>query len=100
MATYGSSMTGRTPMMDRVLEDQTWITDDLLLPHTLGRSLYVRPETRKQAEDKQYFCNSTFWRDILDPQKAVAERIIGFKGFNIFEWMPRNPGLYHTERGA
>src|SRR5690349_40830 len=86
--------------MERVLEDQTWMAEDLLLPHTLGRSFYVRPDEREQIEDRKYFSNSAFWKDILDPQKATAERIVALNGFNVFEWIPRNPGLYHTERGA
>jgi hypothetical protein len=87
-------------MVRRVIEDQTYMTDDLLFPHLLGRSFYVQPEARPQTNDKEYFRNSQFWNDVLDSQKVVAERVVRLNRFNIFEWIPRNPGLFHTEQGA
>jgi hypothetical protein len=86
-------------MLDRVVEDQTWFAEDLILPQTIGRSLYARPKQLRPVADKEYASNVAFWSDVLDPQKATAERVIRFRGFNLFEWIPRNPGLYHTDRG-
>jgi len=82
---------------DFVVEDQTYIADDLLLPHPLGRSLYAKPENRSRGSDKSYRSNAEFWRDVLDPQKNSAERLIKLCRFGISEWIPRNPGLFHTE---
>jgi hypothetical protein len=86
-------------MADRAVDDQRRVAEDMLLPHTLGRSFFVRPEVRKKTRDKHYLNNSDFWKDILDPQTAAAERVVTLTGFNVFEWVPRNPGLYHTPRG-
>lgn len=85
-------------MTERVLERQNpWVLEDLILPHTLGRSYYSYPEIRPKANDKSYFDNSAFWKDVID-ESLVTERTVSLQGFNIFEWIPRNPGLYHTDR--
>jgi len=88
-------------MQERVVETiEAWDANDIISPQTIGRSLYVRPKQLRTATDKEYFSNVTFWGDVLDPQKVIAERVVRLKGFNLFEWIPRNPGLYHTSRGA
>jgi hypothetical protein len=87
-------------MSERIVEgQQPWNVEELLLPHTLGRSFYVYPESRPQTSDKGYAENSDFWKDVLN-ERTSAERIVKLVGFNIFEWIPRNPGLYHTDRAA
>jgi hypothetical protein len=74
------------------------VLNDLVQPHTLGRSFYMRPATRAQIEDRQYTSNSAFWKDVLD-ERITGERNVTLLHFNVFDWVPRNPGLYHT-RGA
>jgi hypothetical protein len=72
-----------------------WLLDDLLQPHTLGRSFYMRPSSRPQIADKLYADNASYWRDVLE-ERIGAERNVTLKNFNVFEWVPRNPGLFHT----
>jgi len=80
----------------RVVEEYyPWALDDLLQPHTLGRAFYMRPTRRPQIADKEYTSNSVFWRDVLN-ERIGAERNVSLMGFNVFEWVPRNPGLFHT----
>jgi len=81
---------------ERIVEEiYPWAVEDLVQPHTLGRSFYMRPSVRSQIEDKQYSRNSDFWHDVLT-ERLTAERIVFLPGFNVFEWVPRNPGLFHT----
>lgn len=77
-----------------VYED--WTLNDLVQPHTLGRSFYMRPARHPKAAEREYRHNSWFWRDVLD-EHITAERNVTLLGFNIFDWVPRNPGLYHTK---
>jgi hypothetical protein len=80
---------------ERIVEEQQpWNVEHLLLPHTLGRAYYFLPETLQPAADKHYANNADFWKDALN-DRVIAERIITLPGFNVFEWIPRNPGLYH-----
>jgi len=80
----------------RVAEEYPpWVVDQLVNPHTLGRSFYMRPGRRPQLSDKVYTDNDAFWTDVLD-ERIGAERNVTLKGFNVFEWVPRNPGLFHT----
>jgi ElaB/YqjD/DUF883 family membrane-anchored ribosome-binding protein len=81
----------------RQLVEEYWpfLLGDLVHPHTLGRSFYMRPSRRPQIADKVYMDNAGFWRDVLD-ERIGAERNVTLKGFNVFEWVPRNPGLFHT----
>jgi hypothetical protein len=80
----------------RIVEEHyPWNIADLVQPHTLGRAFYMRPASRSQIDDKDYSTNTAFWRDILS-ERIGAERTVVLRGFNIFEWVPRNPGLYHT----
>jgi hypothetical protein len=72
-----------------------WHLDNLLQPHTLGRSFYMRPSSRPQVADKLYADNAAYWRDVLE-ERIGAERNVTLKNFNVFEWVPRNPGLFHT----
>ena len=87
-------------MTDRVVEDQGYAAEDLIYPHTVGRALFVRPQELPQEADRKHRSNADFWRDVLDPQQAIAECVVCLEGFNVFEWIPRNPGLFHTSRAA
>src|ERR1700722_544217 len=86
--------------MSIIAEDCTWNSEQVLLPQTLGRSLYCQPEVLPTAAERAYSSNSTFWADVLDDRTAIAERLVYLRNFNIFEWIPRNPGLYHTRDAA
>src|SRR5882762_7330052 len=84
-----------TEMSQRVVEEyEPYLLDDLVQPHTLGRSFYMRPSQRPQIPDKEYTSNAAFWRDVLE-ERIGGERNVRLIGFNVFEWVPRNPGLFH-----
>jgi hypothetical protein len=89
------------PMSQRVVEDyyHPYLIDDLAQPHTLGRSFYMRPAQRPQIADKEFVSNADFWREVID-ERIGAERNVVLRGFNVFDWVPRNPGLYHTPLAA
>jgi ElaB/YqjD/DUF883 family membrane-anchored ribosome-binding protein len=55
----------------------------------------MRPAQRPKIADKEYVSNSDFWGDVLD-ERITAERTVSLRDFNVFDWVPRNPGLYHT----
>jgi len=80
-------------MSQRVAE-LVW-ADELIFPHTLPRSFYVYPEVREATVDGSYSSNAVFWEDVLD-ERISAEVTVTLLGFNLFEWIPRNPGLFHT----
>lgn len=85
-------------MKERIFEkQQDWNVHELLLPHVLGRSLFVYPEQGVVGADKSYKSNAEFWADVLG-EKLSAGRIVTLEQFNLFEWIPRNPGLFHTDR--
>jgi hypothetical protein len=80
-------------------EYSVWTLPDLVHPHTLGRSFYMRPANRPHASDKVCVDNATFWKDVFD-ERLGAERNVSLKAFNVFDWVPRNPGLFHTSDAA
>lgn len=83
-------------LLNRVVEQYSWwLLGDLVGPHTLGRSFYMRPGKRPTAADRSYSNNEAFWSDVLS-DRLGAERTVRFFSFNLFEWIPRNPGLFHT----
>jgi len=87
-------------MSQRLVEEyQPYALDDLAQPHTLGRAFYMRPTQRPQISDKEYANNADFWRDVID-ERIKAERNVVLRGFNVFDWVPRNPGLFHTSKAA
>jgi hypothetical protein len=87
-------------MSQRLVEEyHPYVLDDLVQPHTLGRAFYMRPTRRSQIGDKEYINNADFWRDVID-ERITAERNVVLREFNVFDWVPRNPGLYHTSSAA
>lgn len=81
----------------RIVEEyHPWNVEDLLHPHTLGRAFYMRPARRPGGGDREYFANELFWRDVLE-ERLGAERNVQLRSFRVFDWLPRNPGLYHTD---
>src|SRR5262245_21646691 len=70
--------------------------DHLLHPHTLARSFYMRPKPHPASADKPpYTSNEAFWADAL-AERIGGERWVTLQNFNVFDWVPRNPGLFHT----
>jgi hypothetical protein len=82
--------------MKRIAEEYApYTVDELLLPHTMGRGFFFYPERLPFDNDRSYDSNASFWKDVLT-ERMVAERTVVLRGFKIFEWFPRNPGLFHT----
>jgi hypothetical protein len=74
-----------------------WVMEDLVGPHAQGRAYYMRPAERPQSVDEGYRDSAEFWHDVINEQIG-AERVVKLSGFKLFDWVPRNPGLYHTGR--
>jgi hypothetical protein len=72
---------------------------EFVLPQTVGRSLLMEPIRHKTGDDATYESTRAFWRGVLD-ETLVAERFVRLEDVAVFEWFPRNPGLFHTERAA
>jgi hypothetical protein len=83
-------------MSNRILEDNTWTADEILLPQTMGRSYYLKPEQRLQETDAEFADDSALWKEICTLDGRLAERIVKLNDFKLFEWVSRNPGLFHT----
>lgn len=83
--------------MERIAEGYDWNAGEVLLPHTMARGYFFYPEERRVDSDKHYRTNSEFWNEALR-DRVIAERTVFLNEFKIFEWIPRNPGLYHTEQ--
>jgi transcriptional regulator with XRE-family HTH domain len=54
--------------------------------------------TEGTAADSHFETNESFWEKVLDEQLRANATVI-LKDFNLFEWFPRSPGLFHTKRG-
>jgi hypothetical protein len=79
-------------LLNRVVEQySSWLLGDLVGPHTLGRSFYMRPGKRPPAADRSYSNNEAFWSDVLS-DRLGAERTVRFFSFNLFEWIPSQSG--------
>lgn len=87
-------------MANRVLEPMDYVgrqgIDEIIVPQTVGRSLTMRPVTLPQGKDRVYFQTEEFWKDVLN-EKLGAERLVTLDHMRLFEWFPRNPGLFHTD---
>jgi len=86
---------------ERILEPAPYGDDgveEFVLPQLIGRSLLMAPSDRKGGRDATYRSAEHFWRDALD-ERLIAERAVTLEAMRVFEWFPRNPGLFHTERG-
>ena len=74
-----------------------WVMEDLVGPHAQGRAYYMRPADLPRSGDEDYRDSAEFWRDVIQ-ERVGAERIVRLSGFNLFDWVPRNPGLFHTDQ--
>ncbi|MEP1576655.1 hypothetical protein [Roseibium album] len=64
-----------------------------MLPQTLPRSWYMRTESSVDAPDRVYNNSGALWADIYN-ENLRSGKNVKLSGFRIFEWVPRNPGLY------
>lgn len=84
-------------MAGRLLESMDYAGEDVILPQTVGRSLVMQPETSRRGRDRAYYSSEDFWSDVLS-EAVGAERVVTLVSMRLFEWFPRNPGLFHTEQ--
>lgn len=82
-------------MASRLLQSMDYAGGDVILPQTIGRSLAMRPEEGRRGRDRHYHDGRDFWADVLN-EKLGAERNVTLERARLFEWFPRNPGLFHT----
>lgn len=86
-------------MTRRILEPAPYNgIEEFVLPQLIGRSLLITPSDRTGRRDATYDSAEDFWRDVLD-ERLATERVVTLNAMRVFEWFPRNPGLFHTERG-
>jgi hypothetical protein len=83
-------------MSTRILEENTWTADEIFLPQTIGRAYYLKPEQRLQDTDAEFSDDRDLWNEIRTLDARVAERIVKLYNFKLFEWVSRNPGLFHS----
>ena len=69
--------------------------EQMLLAHQMGRSLRCPTDARKPGPDKEFDHNHEFWEGVLSDE-LYQTCYIKLNNFRIFEWVPRNPGLFHT----
>jgi hypothetical protein len=88
-------------MRNRVLEPTNYMDDSsresIILPQTIGRSLSMKPVIGEKRRDRDYYTSETFWHDILS-ERVGAERAVVLHAMRLFEWFPRNPGLFYTNK--
>jgi hypothetical protein len=85
-------------MARRVLESLDYVAmEAVVMPQTIGRSLLMKPEAGRRGRDRSYHASEAFWRDVLS-ERVGAERLVTLNQMRLFEWFPRNPGLFHTEQ--
>jgi hypothetical protein len=49
------------------------------------------------APDRRFSSNELFWSEVLSG-RLRANTVVTLEDFFLFEWYPRSPGLFHTER--
>jgi len=74
-----------------------YLLTDIVVPQTWGRGLYMKPSVLPKAKDREFSDNQSLWRHILE-ESLRAERVVRLSSFQIFDWVPRNPGLFHTDK--
>lgn len=72
--------------------------DEMIAAQMIGRSLCMQPTELPPSSDERYLRSEDFWSDVLR-ERLYAERNVELIGFRLFEWFPRNPGLFHTDDG-
>ena len=53
----------------------------------------------EQPTQRVFYTNNSVWEAILYERLRRTDITVILDGFFIFEWLPRSPGLFHTEQG-
>jgi hypothetical protein len=84
------------PRMDNRLQPQLDFQVRLIgEAHLQNRGYLGQPVAAPKSNDRSYRSNEKFWSDILSGQLR-STFAVALSKFNLFEWFPRSPGLYHT----
>lgn len=78
----------------------TTSADEDIVPHFSTRSLTLQDEKNEQALlglDSTYFTNTQIWDNIIK-EKIIPGQYVKLRNFLLTLWLPRAPGLFHTER--
>lgn len=70
--------------------------ESFLLQHIQNFNLKRRGRKENDAPDLRFASNEEFWNSLINSDR-VALRWVELRHFQIVDWFPRTPGLYHTE---
>jgi hypothetical protein len=70
-----------------------------LIEHLRNANLQGRGKAGQDAPDTEIRSNREFWLPILN-ERYRAYRWVKLINFQIIDWFPRTPGLYHTVRAS
>jgi hypothetical protein len=95
-----ASNTRNLPMNQPAIAD---LNEDLaiqfLLDHIRNANLQRPADTQDHAIDLAFSSNRDFWMTVLNSSHP-ALKWVSLLHFQITDWFPRTPGLYHTSRAA
>jgi hypothetical protein len=82
-------------------ELQNWALPSLLISQasTACYMYPITPPSLKPTDRYSYRDNNGLWEDVLLMNRLRMGHHITLESFFIFEWIPRSPGLYFTNRG-
>ncbi|UPJ64281.1 hypothetical protein [Bradyrhizobium sp. 191] len=84
----------------RQLEPLTYTFGGVITTHAETSIYRVSPRVpaQQQSKRKRFHHNNSLWEALID-KRLTHGSPIDLESFFIFEWFPRSPGLYWTERG-
>ena len=75
------------------------LVEQFFVDHLKNINLLRQSELGQPVPDQEFDSNTAFWKSILQGQTR-ALRWINLKGFQVVDWYPRSPGLFHTDQAA
>lgn len=85
-----------------VLELEKYSIGELVRSH-LRNCLFLIPTMASRREaavaDRTYFSHVELWEAVINEDLSRTDVKIRLDQFFLFEWLPRSPGLYHTDHG-
>lgn len=75
-------------------------TQGFLSDHLRNANLQQQGSVNTEAKDLRFNANEQFWHDVLRSRyggrNSLGLRWVELSGFQVVDWFPRTPGLYHT----
>ena len=70
-----------------------------MVEHLSNINLILQPNEAEAStqDDLTFLSDSDFWKTFLNTQHLSSMRWVKLIGFQISDWFPRTPGLYHTK---